>query len=90
MSKKARLEIGSQITFDYPRHNIHFVVSKLEHRRMEVDEVRVLKESPLDPITLEIQPLLRRGHTLVSGIDLDKHERRSFYLESMREIRACG
>lgn len=84
---------GSAYSFLYPRHNFHGVLSKFEPRRLKVTDLRNLVEEPLESVTIEMQPLLRRGPTLVTGLDLDKHAERSFYLHSMKrivELRDCG
>lgn len=83
---KEQFEIGAEICFLYPRHNFFSVVSKLENRKLRINEIRDVTESPLKEITFEIQPLLRRSLILVTGIDLDKGEERSFYAASMQEI----
>lgn len=77
------LQIGRDYLFGYPRHNFHGVASALEWRRVRVTAIRDLVESPLDPLTTTIQPLVKRGRYLVTGLDLDKNVERSFYLDSM-------
>lgn len=79
-------ETGRVCLFDYPRHNLHGVVSTCKRRRIQVTGVRDLMLNPLDPETAELQPLLRRCQWLITGIDLDKSAERSFYLESMSRI----
>ena len=81
-----QFEPGTVISFSYPRHNFHGVLSKLERRRIQVEAVRDLKREPLDLTTLDIQPLLKRGRFLVVGTDLEKNAERSFYADSMRNV----
>lgn len=50
---------------------------------MLVVEVRDTQTEPLDQETLMMNPMLKRGRWLVTGIDLDKDAERSFYVESM-------
>ena len=74
---------GHAYRFLYPRHNFEGVRSGLEERRILVEQVRDTSTDPLDEETLISNPLLKRGRWLVTGIDLDKDEERSFYVESM-------
>ena len=84
------LRAGSVVEFLYPDHNFqHVRRPKLERRRLRVHRVRSLDREPLDPITWEFEPDRIRGTTLVTGLDLDKGQERSFYAESMREVREC-
>lgn len=78
------------ISFRYPRHNFNGIRSRAEHRKLLIQRVRHLDMEPLHESTVPSQPLLRRGHTLVTGIDLDKGEQRSFYYESMEEVEVLG
>lgn len=77
------VQIGQVLEFEYPRHNYHQVPSKLERRRLLVQRIRDLAASPLEPLTVQLDPLKRRGRLLVTGHDLDKRAERSFYLDSM-------
>jgi hypothetical protein len=52
-----------------------------------VTAVRDLCRQPLTPLTIELNPLRRRGRTLLTGIDLELAAERSFYVESMRSFR---
>jgi hypothetical protein len=83
------LMAGQVVTFLYPAANYRGACERLEPRRLAVEEVRDLTATPLDPLTFVLDPQLRRGRVLVTGIDLDKCERRSFYMESMREVAAA-
>lgn len=80
------VDCGLRYRFRYPRHNYRGVRRDLDARRVLVEEVRRLDQQPLELVTLELDPLLERGRVLVTGIDLDKMARRSFYLESMADI----
>lgn len=84
--KGCPLKPGKSYSFLFPRHNFHGVVSRSERRRVRIESVRDLKEQPIDNITFNIQPLLRRGRYLATGLDLDINEERSFYVKSMRDI----
>lgn len=77
---------GKSYVFMFPRHNFYGVVSQSELRRLRVESIRDMNKEPVDRLTEVIQPLLRRGRYLVTGLDLDKNEKRSFYVDSMREI----
>lgn len=83
-------EVGTEIEFDYPRHNFHGVLSKQERRRVRVTAVRDLKCSPLESQTRQMQPMLRRARWLVVGEDLDKGQERSFYICSMANLKALA
>ena len=87
MSHALRLRPGCAYSFSYPRHNFHGVLSSLERRRLLVENVRDLKQEPLERQTFDVQPLLRRGRYLVTGQDLDKQQERTFYVESMRAVK---
>lgn len=82
-----RLVPGRAYSFLYPRHNFKGVPHKLEPRRLFVTSIRDIAVDRLDGTTIVLNPLLQRGQYLVTGIDLDKSEERSFYLESMEEVR---
>lgn len=77
---------GRECSFFYPRHNFYGVLSKMEPRRVLVTAVRDLEQQPLERITFDLQPLLKRSQWLVIGQDLDKQAERSFYVGSMRDI----
>jgi hypothetical protein len=77
---------GRAYAFKFPRHNFHGVISRMEQRRILVERVRDLTKEPIDRVSFDLQPLLRRGRFLVTGLDLDINEERSFYTASMSEI----
>jgi hypothetical protein len=79
-------QVGSTCSFDYPRHNFHSVLSKLERRRLRITAVRDLVERPLERFTVDLQPLLNRSRWLVTGIDLDCNAERSFYAGAMKNV----
>lgn len=79
--------VGSVISFSYPRHNYHGIPQSFESRRLKIESIRSIGEQPLDPVTYDLNPLLKRGRTLVKGLDLDKGEERSFYVESMEDLK---
>lgn len=80
--------IGKVIVGEYPAANFRGVRKRFERRRLLVEEIRRLRDNPLDPETLELEPLLRRTELLVIGRDLDKGAERSFYLGAFRSWRA--
>ena len=82
----ATIERGTVIEFEYPAANYAGVRQRLEHRRLRIDQVRELAAQPLEAVTINMDPLLRRGATLLTGMDLDKRAERSFYLESMQGV----
>lgn len=77
------LLVGRSYRFLYPSINFDCLISGLEERRIFVQHVRDTESESLDEETLASHPFTKRGRWLVTGIDLDKHEERSFYVESM-------
>ena len=69
--------------FLYPSINFACLPSKMDERRIVVFRVRDTESDPLDEETLDSNPFIKRGRWLVTGLDLDKFEERSFYVESM-------
>ena len=55
----------------------------MEERRILVEQVRDTELEPVDEETSNSNPFIKRGRWLVTGVDLDKMEERSFYVESM-------
>ena len=82
-----RLKRGKAYRFKYPRHNYNGIQSYLETRRIVVESIRDTSEDHLDPSTEVLNPNLKRGRWLVTGRDIDKGAERSFYLESMTELK---
>ena len=82
-----RVNVGQAIEFDYPAANYHGVKQRLERRRLRVERIRDLAAEPLDPLTPILDPNLRRGRLLAIGTDLDRGAERSFYLDSMQEVK---
>jgi len=74
---------GRSYRFLYPAINFKCLISGMEERRVLVERVRDTSSEPLDDETLNSNPFISRGRWLVTGIDLDKMEERSFYVESM-------
>lgn len=66
----------------YPAANYYGVRLRYEPRRLLVESVRVIRHEPIEAETLELDPMLKRGRVLITGLDLDKNAERSFYLES--------
>ena len=69
--------------FLYPSINFACLPSKMDERRIVVFRVRDTESDPLNEETLDSNPFIKRGRWLVTGLDLDKFEERSFYVESM-------
>ena len=84
--KACPMIVGKSYALKFPRHNFCGVLSPLEQRRIKVESIRDLVAEPIERVTFDIQPLLRRGRFMVTGLDLDKNVERSFHCESMKEI----
>ena len=81
---------GRSYRFLYPSINFGCLPSKLDERRILVRRVRDTASEPLDEETLNSNPFIKRGRWLVTGIDLDKMEERSFYVEAMVAVMEIG
>ena len=81
---------GRSYRFLYPSINFGCLVSGLEERRVLVERVRDTEIEPVDEDTLNSNPFIKRGRWLVTGIDLDKMEERSFYVEAMVAVMEIG
>lgn len=82
------LQPGRAYSFNYPRYNYRLLPTINEARRIIVGSVRDTLFEPLDRSTESLNPMLNRGRWLITGRDLDKDVERSFYGESMRDIRS--
>jgi len=80
-----QLHVGQVIQFLYPAANYVDVKKRWEQRRVLLEKVRDLSAEPLDPKTVEEDPLLDRGGTLVTGTDVDRGVERSFYIKPEHE-----
>lgn len=80
-------QVGEVIEFLYPKKNHFGTRAVLRKRRVKVEAVRDLTEEPLELADIVRRPLVRRGMVLVTGIDQEKKERRSFYLDWSRGVR---
>ena len=69
---------GRSYRFLYPSINFDCLVSGMEERRLLVERVRDTELEPLLEENLNSNPFIKRGRWLVTGIDLDKMEERSF------------
>ena len=76
---------GRVYRFLYPAINLECLrlISPMVERRVLVSGIRDTVADPLDEETLEIHPYTNRGRWLITAIDLEKFEERSFYVESM-------
>jgi len=81
---------GRSYRFLYPSINFGCLVSGMDERKILVERVRDTEMEPLDDETLDSNPFIKRGRWLVTGIDLDKMEERSFYVESMVAVMEIG
>ena len=77
------LVAGKLIQFLYPSANFLMAPVNLELRRIRIERIRDLTKEPLETLTLALDPMRKRGRTLVIGRDLDKNAERKFYVESM-------
>ena len=82
---------GRTYRFLYPSINFNcLIMSGLDERRVLVERVRDTELELLDDETLESNPFIKRGRWLVTGINLEKGEERSFYVESMVAVVEIG
>ncbi len=87
---KVSLQPGRAYSLEYPRHNYRQLPPATESRKIVVTSIRDMLDEPLDQVTETLNPLLKRGRWLVTGMDLDKDVERSFYVESMNQVRALS
>jgi hypothetical protein len=88
--KKAFLQPGRAYSFDYPRYNYRQLPVKSEPRQVLIQSVRDTLADPIQNQTISSNPFLQRGRWLVTGVDLEKDSERSFYFESMINIKALS
>ena len=81
---------GRSYRFLYPSINFNCLISGMDERRILVERVRDTENEQLDEETLSSNPFTKRGRWLVTGIDLDKMEERSFYVEAMVAVMEIG
>jgi len=81
---------GRTYRFLYPAINFNCLISGMDERRILVIRVRDTDSEPLDDETMNSNPFVKRGRWLVTGLDLDKMEERSFYVESMVAVMEIG
>jgi hypothetical protein len=77
---------GKVLRFDYPAANFEGVKPRLERRHLLVAAVRNPAEQPLSEEAVKENPLLKRDGELVTGLDLDKGQYRSFWSGSMVDV----
>ena len=87
MSRSLPLRLGCAYSFQYPRYNYLGLPANVETRRVVIEEIRDTTSQPLDSQTVATNPLLKRGRWLVTGHDLDRDAFRSFYFDSMSNVR---
>ncbi len=78
---------GNVVLCSYPSDNRINARTRLEPRRIVVRRERDLHFSPLDPISIQRRPRIRRGQLLIHAYDLDRCSYRKFYFDSMRSLR---
>lgn len=78
------VSVGQVLSFEYPAHNRWGIPLEFREREITVTAVRDLRADPLDVEAVIRDPLRRRGSVLITGIDQDLQESRSFWLESMK------
>ena len=82
---------GRSYRFLYPSINFKcLIMCGLQERRILVERIRDTESEPLVEETVNSNPFIKRGRWLVTGIDLDKLEERSFYVESMIAVMEIG
>lgn len=81
------LSIGACVEFRYPTDNRIRVSTRLHTRSFVIRSIRDLEARPLESVTLQIRPDVRRSRYLLTGHDLDCHDRRSFYTGSIRSAK---
>lgn len=76
---------GHAYRFLYPAINFECLrlFSPLKERRLFVSRIRDTQAEPLDEETLTTHPYTDRSRWLVTGIDLERFEERSFYVHAM-------
>lgn len=74
--------VGEVFSDWYPVCNKMGIPLEWVRRSIQVTEVRDYSLAPIDPLQFLERPLLRRGSTLIYGIDLFVDEPRKFYLEA--------
>lgn len=72
--------VDEVVEFYYPVLNEIGKRRRTEKRRVKVESIRDLVKEPLTLADIIRRPFVRRGRFLVTGLDLDKGSRRSFYL----------
>lgn len=78
------LEPGRVIEFDYPAVNRYGFDLEYVRRKVRVEKVQDLRQSPLRPADFLVDPFKRRGLFLITGEDVDLGAGRQYYVEAMR------
>jgi hypothetical protein len=77
---------GNILRFDYPASNHQGVKPRMERRHLLINCCRNPAEHPISERALQEDPLLNRAGELVSGLDLDKAQHRSFWSGAMQNV----
>jgi hypothetical protein len=77
---------GEVLQFEYPEKNLVTQRPVWQPRCIVVEDIIDTTMSPIPSRWFLRRPLIRRGRHLVVGCDLDKGERRQFYLCAMRGV----
>ncbi len=87
MNSRPPFSVGEIIHFDYPEQNTCDQPPVYKPRSVLVTEIRDMAKSGYHPETIERRPTLNRGRWLITGICLERYERRMFYWDAARESR---
>lgn len=82
--------VGKVISFDYPAANYQGVRLRMERRRLRVDRVQDTECYPVPEEDIAKDPHLKRSRYLITGMDVDKAEPRSFYDGSMQGVQVVN
>jgi hypothetical protein len=86
MQESPPYSIGQIARFRYPKsNNLNNLRPIYADRSVLITSVRDVARSGLHPVSLMKRPMKARGRWLITGLCLDTHQERSFYVESMLE-----
>lgn len=80
----AVLKVNSAVEFMSPR------MGQLKRRRLVVERIQDTAVDPLDPMVAERIPRSCQGRYILTGMDLDRGEQRSFAIEFISNVRAVA
>lgn len=82
----AIVQRGKMYQWQYPAANYNGVPPRWETRHGICESIRDLAEQPIADWALQENPLLMRDGQLITFLDLDKGQYRSFYSGSMKDL----